>query len=481
MVHIPGTIVTGALYGDEGKGKVTDVLTAESDIVVKWNGGANAGTTYVIDGKQTILHLLPAGVMRGQRCLLASDMVINAEGLEDEINQVGGNLNLGIDPRAHVVLPYHISQDLAMEMKRQKFTGVKIGTTAQGIGPCYEDAHSRIGVRMCELTGNPDSLEKRLRENYQLKKGILEKVYGFDMMVPKGRKFGAELVKLDEQEFVDNTKRLGQFLKQYVTDVSREVRESLPTKNILFQTSQGVLLDRTFGNYPMVTSSRPFPGGVFTSLGLPPQVFNSFGIVKAYLSKVGSGPVPTCLDAGQWPVNESMSSELGKLIRKRGYEVGATTGRQRRVGWLDLVALKHSCDISGFTQLALTKLDTLADIGDLDICVAYYDPSQSHYDGSLEMQVDTVNGCTVTSRKGSKITTYYKDWDFDYLWNVKPVYSEVKGFSEQDVRKAKTFEELPEGAREYIKTIEDYVGIPITLISTGPDRNDVILRNFRAF
>lgn len=481
MVHIPGTIVTGALYGDEGKGKVTDVLTAESDIVVKWNGGANAGTTYVIDGKQTILHLLPAGVMRGQRCLLASDMVINAEGLEDEINQVGGSLNLGIDPRAHVVLPYHISQDIAMEIKRQKSTGSKIGTTAQGIGPCYEDAHSRIGIRMCELTGNPDSLEKRLRDNYHLRKDILEKVYGVEMMVPKGRKFDAELVKVDEQELVDNTRRIGQLLKQYIIDVSKEVRESLPTKNILFQTSQGVLLDRTFGNYPMVTSSRPFPGGVFTSLGLPPQVFNSFGVVKAYMSKVGSGPVPTCLDAGQWPVNEAMSTEMGKLVRKKGGEFGATTGRARRVGWLDLVALKHSCDISGFTQLALTKLDTLADIGDLDICIAYYDPSQSHYGDKLKMQVDTVKGCTVMSRKGSVITTYYKDWDFDYLWNVEPVYLEVKGFSEQDVRKAKSFEELPEGAKQYIKTIEDYVGIPITLISTGPDRNDVILNGFRPF
>ncbi len=453
---MPGISVTGVLYGDEGKGKVSDAIGEKADIFVKFQGGSNSGNTVVVDGKEVILHVMPAGVVRNKRCLVASGVVLHPERITEEIELFDGKVNFGIDPRTHIILPYHIALDVARERELKKNTGEPIGTTAQGIGPCYEDSKNRLGLRFGDLVGDPALLEKKLRYNCQLKSKILNQIYDWSIKVPQGGKFGAELVEISEDDMVAQYLELGRKLKPYLTDVSKEIREALKEgKNVIFQGSQGLMLDITFGNYPKVTSSHPMPAGVFTSIGLPPMKFEAIGVVKAYMTKVGSGPVATCLDGGKWPVDESLSEEVAKRIRKEGNEYGATTGRPRRVGWPDMVILKYSCDVCGYTQLAITKLDTLGGIGPIKIAVAY------ECDG--------------------KEFTDYPAWDAGFLLRCKPKYVEIPGFEVEEVRNAKTFEELPEGAKQYITMIGDITGVPVTFISTGPDRNQTILRGLNAF
>jgi adenylosuccinate synthase len=457
---MPAISVSGVLYGDEGKGKVSDAIGKKADIFVKYQGGTNSGNTVVIDNKETILHGLPAGVMRNKRSLIASGCVMNPEKLDEEI-ELFDNINLGIDPRTPIIFPYHIALDIVREMERKAESGGAIGTTAQGIGPCYEDAKNRTGIRFCELAGNPLTLEEKIRRNFKIKEKLIERVYNFEMKVPEGGRYGAPLIKVGEDEIVEIYLRLGEKLRHYLSDVSEEVMGALNNnKNVLFQGSQGNLLDITFGNYPKVTSSHPGPSGIFTSVGLPPMAFDEMiGVVKAYITKVGSGPVVTCLDGGKWPVDEAFSTEEAKKIRAEGKEFGATTKRSRRIAWQDLALMEYSCKLSGFTQLAITKLDVLAGIKPLKLAYAY--------------EVD------------GKTTQKYIDWDSEFLSKCKPKYIEcIKGgggFELEELEGVREFNDLPIAALEYINIIEDYVGIPVTLISIGADRNETILRNFKGF
>jgi len=468
---IPSVIVMGAQWGDEAKGKVSDVITSEADCVVKYHGGNNAGTSYVKeDGQKFILHYLSAGVMRDKRSLIAAGVVLNAEDFELELepfNDLDEKL-LGIDPRTHMIMPYHKSMDMAQEHYRNlqavkagnKSAMGAIGTTHKGIGPSYVDRKDRRGVTFFELTTGSSALEAKLRDNYQWYQNVIEGKLEFKMVVPKGGEFGAELVHYTEDEMVENQMRLGQKLKKYLTDVSQEVIQSLHAdKNVLFQASQGVMLDIDWGNYPKVTSSHPMAGAVPTCVGVPMNLLaNSevFGVIKAYLTKVGSGPVSTCLDGQTWPVDENVSEDAAKHIRAKGAEYGATTKRARRVGWIDLVQLKYAVEVSGITQLAMTKLDVLEGLDMIKLAKAY-----------------TVDGIE---------TTEYRSWDLDWLSRAKPVYLKLDGFKDGEVQNSREFKHLPLGAKELVTLVENYVHVPVTLISNGPKASQTILnRDFKSF
>lgn len=442
------TCISGVIWGDEGKGKIIDVLNEKASLVIKYNGGCNAGATYVIDGKKYELHHLPSGVLRDKRALIAQGAIINPLKLIKEISNFK-KINLGIDPRTHIIFPWHIAMDIARENKLGKN---KIGTTAQGIGPTYEDKMSRVGIRFYDLIGNKNDLERKIKENYEIKQKVLKEVYNFEIMAPEDGKFGAKLKKFSLKEIVQLYSKAGEKLKPYLSDVSEEVMHALEKKEeVFFQGSQGFLLDIAYGNYPKVTSSSPSVSSIPENVGVSLKSIsdiNAIGVLKAYITKVGSGPVVTCLDKSKWPVDENVSENIANKIRKEGHEYGTTTGRARRVGWLDLVVANYSTKKNGFTQIALTKLDTLADIEKLKICVAYMDQG--------------------------KITQEYKGYATEWLNNVKPVYREINGFSKQKILNAKTFDQLPENAKEYVKTIESVLKVPVTIISTGPDREQII-------
>ncbi|MEA3378719.1 MAG: adenylosuccinate synthetase [Nanoarchaeota archaeon] len=442
--------ITGAIYGDEGKAKVADFISKDADVVVKFQGGSNAGNTAVVDGKEYILHVMPVGAIRGIRSLIAAGVVLHPERISEEIDFFNGEVNLGIDPRTELVFPYHIALDIARDRSVNQ-----IGTTKQGIGPAYKS--SRKEPRFFDLVKGGKHLEEMIRYNYKIYQSILEKTYYSSVKVPKGGKYDAPLVKISEDETVARYMDAGKNLKRYMVDVSKEVRGLIARdKNVLFQGSQGANLDYRFGNYPKVTCSQPIPSSIFGNVGIPPMAFKeNIGIVKAYTSKVGHGPVVTCLDGNRFPVDEQYSEDIGIQIRNDGKEFGATTGRKRRVGWLDLVQLKDRCRICGYTQLAVTKLDVLGDKGPLKLAVVY------EVDGKWDYG--------------------YDDYDLDKLYRTKPIYIEEAGFSKQAVIDAKNFDELPRSAKNYLDTISRYADVPVTFISTGAEREKTILNGFRGF
>ena len=420
-------VVVGLQYGDEGKGKITDVLSAKSDYVVRFQGGDNAGHTVYAGEEKFVLHLLPSGVLQCKgKCIIANGVVVNPKAFLKEIGQIEEKGmktdHVFISRRAHVIMPYHILLDTYRE---EEAGGTHIGTTKKGIGPCYEDKIARVGIRMVDLL-NPEVLAEKIKKNLKIKNSLFEKY------------FDKPTLEFDEiyNEFIE----LGQKLKDRIVDTEIELNQAIRDgKNILFEGAQAAMLDIDFGTYPYVTSSSPTTGGVCSGAGVPPtSLQNLIGVAKAYTTRVGEGPFPTELD-----------NELGEKIRQIGFEFGATTGRPRRTGWLDLVTLKHATMINGINNLVITKLDVLSGIPTLKIATKY-------------------------RTEDGKIIDYFTS-STTKLYNYEPIYEELEGWTE-DITKVRSYDELPANAKKYIEFIENYLGINVYLVSVGPERSQNIIR-----
>ena len=420
-------VVVGTQWGDEGKGKVVDLLSAHANRVVRFQGGNNAGHTLVVQGEKTIFHLVPSGILYPDtRCLIGNGVVVDPEVLLEEINGLldrGIAINpgrLGLSERAHLIMPYHKAIDIAREEAKGK---AKIGTTGRGIGPCYEDKVARVGVRAIDLT-EPDILKEKVRANLSEKNFYLTKLFGCE--------------PLDYQTIVERYLSLSHELSPFIVDVSTELDEAMRRKeNILFEGAQGTHLDVDHGTYPFVTSSNPVAANACIGTGIGPKRLDSIvGIVKAYSTRVGAGPF----------VSE-LIDETGNYLQERGQEFGATTGRRRRCGWLDLVVVRYSARINGVSHLAITKLDVLTGMDRVNLCIAY------EYQGERLENIPA---------------------KLSILSSCSPVYEEMDGWRE-DISGARSFGELPRNAQAYVRRIEDYVGVPACIVSVGSGREETIL------
>ena len=421
-------VVIGAQWGDEGKGKVVDLLTDRAHAVVRFQGGHNAGHTLVIDGKQTVLHLIPSGILRSNtRCLIGNGVVLSPGALLEEVEMLEKSGvpvmdRLGISESCPLILPYHVALDHAREAARGKKA---IGTTGRGIGPCYEDKVSRRGIRFGEML-DTEHFKERLRE-------VME-YHNFALV----NYFKAEAVDYDKvlDEALAQAERLRPLAEDVTGTLHRMRREG---KHVMFEGAQGALLDIDHGTYPYVTSSNTTAGGACTGTGVGPREIDYvLGIVKAYTTRVGAGPLPTELHEGDGD---------GDHLGTKGHEFGATTGRKRRCGWLDTVALRRSLDINSVTGMCITKLDVLDGLDTLKICVAY------KLDGQ---EVDT------------------PPVGADRFEMCEPVLIEMPGWKESTVG-AKSIDDLPKNARDYLRKIEELCEAPIDIISTGPDRAETIV------
>lgn len=420
-------VVVGLQYGDEGKGKITDVLSAKSDYVVRFQGGDNAGHTVYVGDEKFVLHLLPSGVLQCKgKCIIANGVVVNPKSFMREIGQLESKGmrtdHVYISRRAHVIMPYHIALDTYREEEKG---GTEIGTTKKGIGPCYEDKIARVGIRMVDLL-NPEVLREKIEKNLRVKNSLFEKYF--------------EKPTMDLDEIYNEFLEIGQQLKHRIVDTEVELNEAIKQgKNVLFEGAQALMLDIDFGTYPYVTSSSPTTGGVCSGAGVPPTALqNLIGVSKAYTTRVGNGPFPS-----------ELNDELGEQMRKVGNEFGATTGRPRRCGWLDLVSLKHACMINGINNLVITKLDVLTGIKPLKIV--------THY-----------------RTEDGKIIDYFTS-STTKLYHYEPIYKELEGWDE-DISHARSYDELPHNAKAYIEFIEEYLGINVYLVSVGPERSQNIIR-----
>lgn len=419
---MPATVVVGSQFGDEGKGKIVDLLAEKADLVVRFNGGNNAGHTVVAGGKKYKFHLMPSGAIQGKKCLVGAGVALDPRVLLKELEQLEGKeLSLAIDHRTQIVMPWHNALDGAKEAAKGK---AKIGTTGRGIGPCYADRASRTGIRFCEMVES-ERLRQRVEQLFPEKEGLLKQVYGSKMPASK-------------EEILSLYGSLGKHFGKYLGDVSLQVSNALKAgKNVLFEGAQGTFLDNDFGTYPFVTSSHPIAGAIFTGVGLGVQrIDRVIGIVKAYTTRVGSGPFVTELHGG-----------LAAKIREKGQEFGTTTGRPRRIGWLDLVLVKTALRLNGFTEIALTKLDVLSGLEEIQVCVEY------KLEGKVikEMPSDT--------EKWAK---------------CKPVYKKLPGFEIKGDEKG--FEQLPQPAKDYVGFIEKELDVKSGIVSIGPGREETILR-----
>ena len=423
---MPTKVVIGAQWGDEGKGKITDILAGEADVVVRSSGGNNAGHTVEADGVQYKLHLMPSGIInKGTLCLIGNGVVVDPKVLIDEIDMLtekGIDVSgLRIDLRAHVIMQYHRELDsLAEEAKGAD----KIGTTKSGIGPCYMDKAERIGIRICDLM-NTELFRKKARANIEHKNKIITLIYGGEA--------------LDADKIIDEYLGYADRLRKYTADTSvllyKAVKEN---KNVLFEGAQGTLLDLDLGTYPFVTSSHPISGGVCTGAGIGPTLIDEcIGIAKAYTTRVGKGPFPT-----------ELFDEYGDLIRNKGNEFGTTTGRPRRTGWFDAVIVKFAVRTSSLTSIAINKIDTLSDIGTLKICVGY--------------------------NKNGEFTDEFPP-SLEELELCEPVYEEMPGW-EGDISSCKSYDELPENAKKYIERIEQLIGCKVSMVGVGPERTQNLMR-----
>lgn len=423
---MPVTVVIGSQWGDEGKGKIVDLLSQDVDIVARYQGGANAGHTICWDDKEFVLHLVPSGIFQdGVDCVIGNGVVIDPVALLKEIEmirelgyEVEGRLH--ISHNAHLIMPYHKKVEEARESWRDAGA---IGTTGRGIGPAYVDKFARTGIRVVDLLDR-DVLRKKLIVSIEEKNAILQNVYGAE--------------KLDVEAIIEEYVEFDKLIDPFVTDTTEFLCRSLTEgKHVLAEGAQGSLLDVDFGTYPFVTSSHPTVGGCCTGLGIPPtRITRIIGIVKAYTTRVGNGPFPTELE-----------DENGEELRRTGNEFGATTGRPRRCGWLDLVALRYTTMINGFTELAITKLDVLSNLDEIEVCTEY------------------VVGGNTTQRFPSDIRT---------LETVRPVYVTLPGWKE-DITGITRLDDLPSNAREYVTFISDFLDVPARLISSGPKREQTIL------
>ena len=424
------SVIVGTQWGDEGKGKIIDIMAAKADLVVRSSGGNNAGHTVVHDNNVYKLHLLPSGILYPETlCLIGSGVVVDPKVLLEEITEMKKRGitcdNLRIDARADIIMPWHRELDKLEEEFKSKQTGINVGTTGRGIGPCYADKDDRISIRMYDLV-HPECLKKLVKNTGELKNLIIEKVYGGKPM--------------DLDAIFEEYKAYGEQLAQYVTDGSVLTFDMYKEgKNVLFEGAQATLLDIDFGTYPFVTSSHPIAGGACVGTGVGPKMIDEvIGVGKSYTTRVGNGPFPT-----------ELNDELGDLIRNRGGEFGVTTGRPRRTGWFDAVIMRHAVRVNGLTAIAINKFDTLAGIGNLKVCTAY-----KKSDGTI--------------LKDFPVT-------LEELADCSPVYEEIEGY-DGDLSKCKTYDELPEKCKAYISRLEELCGCPITIIGVGPGRDQVIFR-----
>jgi adenylosuccinate synthase len=421
---VAGIVIIGAQWGDEGKGKITDLLAEQADVVIRFQGGNNAGHTIVRGEEVWKFHLIPSGILyAGKRCAIGNGVVIDPVVLTGEINGLrarGVDLSgLRVSANAHVIMPYHLLLDTAGETR---LGSAQIGTTRRGIGPCYADKALRLGIRVQDL------LDEKI-----LKKKIVA------AMEPKRlslRPF-ARSAELDLQSMTEAYLNYGHALEQYVADTPKIVWEALDAgQNVLFEGAQGTLLDIDHGTYPFVTSSNPVAGAACAGAGVGPRDLKEiWGVVKAYTTRVGAGPFPTELE-----------DETGELITDKGGEYGTTTGRRRRVGWLDLVALRYATRLNSLTHLAVTKLDVLSGIGDIEVCTSY---------------------------RGNERVFDEFPYHQSVLHNVVGETETLRGWDE-DITGAEAIEDLPQTARDYLDFIADFIGVPIALVGVGPGREQTV-------
>ncbi|MGK4078957.1 adenylosuccinate synthase [Ligilactobacillus salivarius] len=413
-------VVVGSQWGDEGKGKITDFLSQNAEVIARYQGGDNAGHTIAFDGKTYKLRLIPSGIFYSDKIsVIGNGVVLNPKSLVTELKYLHDNGvstdNLRISNRAHVILPYHIILDGLQEVAKKDN---KIGTTNKGIGPAYMDKAARVGIRVADLL-EKDTFEEKLRTNLEEKNRLFEKMYGHEPL-----KF---------EDIFEEYYEYGQVLKDYVTDTSVILNDALDSgKRVLFEGAQGVMLDIDQGTYPFVTSSNPVAGGVTIGSGVgPAKIDKIVGACKAYTSRVGDGPFPT-----------ELHDAIGDHIREVGHEYGTVTKRPRRIGWFDSVVMRHSKRVSGLTNLCLNCVDVLTGLDEIKICTAY-------------------------ELNGEKI--YHYPASLKELSACKPVYETLPGWKE-DITNCKTLEDLPENARNYIHRIQDLVGVKVSTFSVGPDR-----------
>ena len=419
------TVLIGAQWGDEGKGKIIDVLTANADWVVRYQGGNNAGHTVEIGDEKYVLHLTPSGILREScKCVIGNGLVVDLIGLVDELTELtsrGISLEnrLFISDRAHLVLPYHKALDGAKEGKRGE--GEKIGTTKRGIGPAYSDKAERSGLRLGDLLESDFLEQVRLRT--QEKNELLKSL-------------GVEPV--DEQELLNQVQAAADYLRPFICDTVPLLHEAVERgDDILFEGAQGVMLDVDFGTYPFVTSSSTGAGGAPAGAGIPPHAIDRVvGIVKAYTTRVGEGPFPT-----------ELHDEMGAHLAKVGHEFGATTGRPRRCGWFDGVVARYSAMLGGINQWALMKLDVLDEVETIKVCVAY------------ECDGERIESVPASIRKLERCT---------------PIYEEFKGWMTPTTH-CTCWDELPEQAKAYVRYIEELTGVKVGLLSVGPKRSSTLL------
>ncbi len=424
---MPANIVIGTQWGDEGKGKVIDILASRADVVIRSQGGNNAGHTVESNGEVYKLHLIPSGILyKDTLCLIGAGVVLDPKDLLGEIDGMSARGisfdNLKIDPRAHIIMPWHIKLDGLSEKFRG---GSDIGTTGRGIGPTYMDKYERCGIRFYDLV-HPEIFAEKARTTGKLKNKIITEVYGGE--------------PVDIEATIKEYTEYGKRLAGYLADVSVIAYEAHKAgKTILFEGAQATLLDIDFGTYPYVTSSHPLAAGVCVGTGVGPRVIDKvYGVAKAYTTRVGKGPFPT-----------ELNDETGDFIRNQGHEFGTVTGRPRRTGWFDAVIVRHAVRVNGLDCLVINKLDTLSGLDKLKICVAYKKP-----DGTI-----------------------LKDYPaaLEELAECEPVYEEFEGFSE-DISGCKSFDELPEVCKKYIEKLEELCECHIGMVGVGPDRTQQLER-----
>ncbi|MFN0156587.1 MAG: adenylosuccinate synthase [Bacteroidota bacterium] len=421
---MPVQVIVGAQWGDEGKGKIVDMLSEHADIVARYQGGANAGHTVCIGEKEYVLHLIPSGIFHSHiTCVIGNGVVIDPSALMSEIRQLQ---NAGIDitgrllvsHNAHLIMPYHKLLDTIREQ-----TSSKIGTTGRGIGPAYIDKAMRTGIRIVDLL-NRDVLAKKLKENIEEKNQILAKVYGE--------------TTLDVDAIINEYQEFDKQIDSYITDTSLFLNQAFGQgKRIIAEGAQGALLDMDHGTYPYVTSSNPTSGGACTGLGIPPTSITSvMGIVKAYSTRVGNGPFPT-----------ELNNEIGERMRSVGHEFGATTGRPRRCGWFDAVALRYSAMVNGIRNVAITKIDVLDGFDEINVCIGY-------------------------EHEGRRLKAF--PTDVQTLEHITPVYETFAGWK-STLSSITLYSSLPAQARTYLDALARLTGTTITLVSVGPRRDQTIV------
>lgn len=426
---MPTKVIIGAQWGDEGKAKIIDILSEKADVVVRCQGGNNAGHTVAVDGEVYKFQLIPSGILyTGKKCIVANGVVIDPEGI---LGEVDGLLAKGIDvstlrisSRAHLVMPYHKALDRAKESIQAK-DGKDIGTTMKGIGPCYMDKAERSGVRVCDLY-HEEVFAEKVRANVAVKNDMLKYVYHQEE-------------QFDAEEIISTYKKYAERLKPFVEDTTVSVYEAIKAgKEVLFEGAQGTLLDLDLGTYPYVTSSHPVTGGACIGAGIGPTMIDScIGVMKGYITRVGKGPFPT-----------ELHDEIGDRIREEGHEFGTVTGRPRRCGWFDAVIGEFAVRTSGLTEIALNKIDVLKDLDIVKICVGY-----------------EFNG---------EIIKYFPA-SLEDLELCKPVYEEMEGWG--DISHIRSFEALPESVKKYLTRIEELIGCKITMVGVGPNRDQNIVIN----